>query len=296
MLKKTMKGLLTLAVVFMMAAGVYALDSSVPAQTEAASYKVVDLQLYENNKPSTHTGWVQIGKKIYYTTNGVAETGWKYLSSYGGDGVVYKYMFNPDGTLITNFFADNYRQMIKMKMRIEVNLTNHTITFLGYDKATKSYRIPLKACICATSRKKNGTPTGNYRLEKTSAKRWYVYDSGSRNYYYQWAVHIKGSPVLFHSCRYSSRSNKKLVTSLYNKLGNNITTHCIRLQAVNAKLIYDISTKTYRKARVKVKIFRSNRKGAFGTVTLDHTTGPIRTKYDPTDPKFNRDSYRIYNN
>ena len=29
------------------------------------------------------------------------------------------------------------------------------------------------------------------------------------------------------------------MTKLYNKLGGNITTHCIRLQAVNAKLIYD---------------------------------------------------------
>ena len=50
MLKKMAKGLLTLAVVFVMAAGVYALDSSVPAQTSAATYTVKNLKLYVDGK------------------------------------------------------------------------------------------------------------------------------------------------------------------------------------------------------------------------------------------------------
>lgn len=296
MLKKMSKGLLTLAVIFVMAAGVYALDSNVPAQTSAATYEVKDLQLYVDNQISNYSGWVKIGSKIYNFTNGLAATGYKYAKSYGGGNYVYKYYFNEDGTLNTNLFADDYAGNIQKKMRIEVNLTTHTVTFLAWDDVTNTYRIPLKACICATSRKKNGTPVGNYRLEKTSAKRWYPYTKGSAVYWYQYAVHIKGSPVLFHSCRYSRKSTKKLVTGLYNKLGGNITTHCIRMQAVNAKLIYDISTKTYKKARVKVKIYRSNVPGALGKVSLKDTTGKIKTKYDPTDPKYNKDSYKVYNN
>ena len=296
MLKKMARGLLTLAVVFVMAAGVYALDNTVPAQTSAATYSVKKLKLYKNGKRNkSFTGWLTLGKKIYYITNGKAAKGWKYVWSYGGGKEVYKYYFEKDGRLRTNFFAKKYNKWIKANMRIEVNLTTHTVTFLAWDDTTKTYRIPLKACICATSRNKDGTPTGFHRLEKTSAKRWYIYDSGSSLYYYQWAVHIKGTPILFHSCRYSSKSSKKLVTKLYNKLGGNITTHCIRLQAVNAKLIYDIATKTNKKARVKTKVYRSNTKGAFGQVKLKDTTGKIKTKYDPTDPKYTKDSYKIYN-
>ncbi len=296
MLKKMARGMLTLAVIFVMAAGVYALDSTVPAQTSAATYTVKNLKLYKNGKRNkSYTGWLKLGKKIYYITNGKAAKGWKYAWSYGGGKDVYKYYFEKDGSLRTNFFAKNYNKWIKANMRIEVNLTTHTVTFLAWDSTTKTYRIPLKACICATSRNKNGTPTGYHRLEKTSAKRWYIYDSGSALYYYQWAVHIKGTPILFHSCRYSSKSSKRLVTKLYNKLGGNITTHCIRLQAVNAKLIYDIATKTYKKARVKTRVYRSNTKGAFGQVKLKDTTGKIKTKYDPTDPKYTKNSYKIFN-
>lgn len=240
----------------------------------------------------SYSGWVDLGTKRYYIKKGKALTGWQYLKSYGGGKKTYKYKFRDDGTLITDFFSEGkkYNTYIKKKMTIEINITTHTMTFYAYDSKKKSYNTPLKAVVCSTSRKKNGTPVGNFRLEKTSAKRWFIYKKANPYRYYQWAVHIKGSRSLIHSSAYYSKSANNLNVPYYNGLGTNQTTYCVRVQAVNAKLIYDISTKTNKKERVWVKVFRSNNKGAFGQVTLKDTTGKVskKQKYDPTDPNFKK--------
>ena len=285
MQKNIAKGLIAFLMICIMATCVHSFDKSLPSKTYAATYQVYERNLYENGTRVYYfNGWKKIGKKIYYFEKGRAIKGWHYLKSYGGGTERYRYYFRSDGSLLTDFFAVNRKKWIRHKIGITVNMTTHTVTFLGWDNKTNSYRIPLKACVCALPRKRNGCPTGTFRLEKTSAKRWYVYDSGNAYYYYQWAVHIKGTPSLFHSCRYLKKSNRRLATGLYNKLGNNITTHCIRMQAANAKLVYDISTKTNKKARVIVKIFRANGGCPFGKVKLNDTTGKINTRYDPTDP------------
>lgn len=60
-------------------------------------------------------------------------------------------------------------------------------------------------------------------------------------------VFIKGNTQLVHSEMYRGTSNKKLIASTYNGLGTNQITACIRVQAGNAKLIYDIAkTNRYR--------------------------------------------------
>ena len=80
--------------------------------------------------------------------------------------------------------------------------------------------------------------------------------------------------------------HKKLIASTYNGLGTNQTTACIRVQAGNAKLIYDIA-KTNRYS-IPIRIYRSSNKGPFGKITLKDTTGKIpgNQNYDPTDPAF----------
>lgn len=105
-------------------------------------------------------------------------------------------------------------------------------------------------------------------------------------HYYQWGVFVKGTRSWIHSEMYRGTSNKKLIASTYNGLGTNQTTACIRVQAGNAKLIYDIA-KTNRYS-IPIRIYRSSNKGPFGKITLNDTTGKIpgNQNYDPTDPAF----------
>ena len=92
---------------------------------------------------------------------------------------------------------------------------------------------------------------------------------------------------------YYSTNNRRLVKKYYNLFGHNITTHCIRVQAVNAKMIYQIALKN--KNAIKVKVYRSKTNpGPFGKITLKDTTGKTKKNYDPTDPNIVKDAYKIY--
>ena len=77
---------------------------------------------------------------------------------------------------------------------------------------------------------------------------------GNPWHYYQWGVFVKGTRSWIHSEMYRGTSNKKLIASTYNGLGTNQTTACIRVQAGNAKLIYDIA-KTNRYS-IPIRIYR----------------------------------------
>lgn len=249
---------------------------------------VVDRNYYVNGQfQSTYTGWKLVKGSRYYFKEGKAVKGWKYLRSFAGK-KKYKYYFAADGKLVDDLFSLNYKKYIKVPMNIEINITTHTFTFFAYNSKTKKYDIPLKSVVCATSAKKGGTKTGHFRLEKTSAQRWFIYKKSNPYHYYQWAVHIKGTPSLIHSSVYYNTNNNRLNPSVYNRLGTSCTTYCVRLQAGNAKIVYDIATKTNKKKRVWVHIFRSSDKGAFGKITLKNTTGKLSSKatYDPTDPAF----------
>ena len=152
--------------------------------------------------------------------------------------------------------------------------------------------------VCSTSRKAKGTKAySGCRLEKTSAVRWFIYKKSRPYHYYQWGVKVKHGNFYFHSARYTTTNNRKLEVGLYNNLGTNQTTTSVRLQAVNAKLIYDIATKTNKKKRVWVKVIRKNKeKGPFGVYTLAGTTGKIKNKkkrIDPTDPNI-KGNKKIY--
>ena len=249
---------------------------------------VVNRYYYVNGKKqSSLSGWKSIKGSRYYFKKGKAVKGWNYLKSFAGK-KKYKYYFDADGKLVDDLFSLNYNKYIKVPMTIEVNITTHTFTFFAYNSQTKKYDIPLKSCVCATSAKKGGTKTGRFRLEKTSAQRWFIYKKSNPYHYYQWAVHIKGTPSLIHSSVYYTTKNNRLNPSVYNRLGTSCTTYCVRLQAGNAKIVYDIATKTNKKKRVWVRIFRSSDKGPFGKITLSNTTGKLSSKatYDPTDPAF----------
>lgn len=260
--------------------------------------------LYENGEPFTGVkdrkyyvdgvfqsdanGWEKVDGKRYYLKNGKArKKGFKKLKSYTGDKKKYKYYFNEDGSLSTNLFKDwGYNKCIKSKMTIEINTKTHNLTFYLYDKKSKKYIIPAKTVICSTSAKANGTPRGHFFLMKTSAKRW-VHVPNNTTRKYQWAVRIAGTPTLIHSSVYRQYgNNKSLIADYYNTLGSSNTSYCVRLQAVNAKIVYDVATKTNTKERVWVNIVKNNNKGPFGVVKLKDSTGKLKSsrKTDPTDP------------
>ena len=234
--------------------GVYYQNGSVFSGVAGRKYYVKGLL------QSKFTGWKKVGGKIYYFTKGVAPAkGFKMLKSYTGGSTKYKYYFKEDGSLSTNLFKD-----------------------WGYNKCIN----PAKTVLCSTSAKANGTPRGHFFLMKTSAKRW-VRVPNNNTRFYQWATRIAGTPTLVHSSVYTKYGNNKaLSASYYNKLGNSNTSYCVRMQAVNAKIVYDVAKKTPKKQRTWINIVKNNKKGPFGVVKLKHTTGKLKSsrKTDPTDP------------
>ncbi len=260
---------------------------------------------------TVQNGWVKSGSKMYYYENGeMLKNTHKELTSYS-NGQKYIYYFDTDGSLITDLIAKDKKKWLNKDLLIVVNQKtfNMTIYARGKGKQLKAraksykasdYNIPLRTMICSKSRKANGTVIGkNAYLEKTSATRWYIYKKSNPYHYYQWGVHIKNSNAWFHSSMYSTTKNTKLIVKHYNKLGTAQTTHCIRLQAANAKLIYDIAkNKKNLKRRVFVKsIKKSSDNGPFGKVTLAglqlRLKSNTKKKWDPTDPnkKGNSDTY-----
>lgn len=240
---------------------------------------------YVNGTKSSFTGWKKSNKKIYYFKKGSAVTGTAYLPSYGGGSSKYRYSFYNNGILKTNLFKEGNPSVnyYKQRMKFELNLTTHTVTMLMYDSKTKTYDIPLKAFVCSTAKNGKGTKTGNHHLAKGSRCRWFV-PPRATTHFYQWGVFIRGSYSWFHSEQFTSKNIRRFKASTYNGLGTNQTSACVRLQVVNAKLIYDIAGQN--PYDIPVQIFRSSAKGAFGQITLADTTGkiPITLNHDPTDP------------
>ncbi len=268
------------------------------SKVKTAQPQVVDLVFYRNKKKQTgYTGWLKLGKKLYYIVKGKAlHSGYHALKGYKCKTQRFNYLFNDDGTVVTNCFGISkriYKALLKEKLKFEINLSSHTFTIYMKDRKTGFYSIPLKSFVCATSRHYNGTPTGTYTLNKGHHHRWFIYKRSNPYHYYQYAVKVGNTNILIHSNMYYSTNIRRLVKKYYNLFGHNITTHCIRVQAVNAKMIYQIALKN--KHKIKVKVFRSKTNpGPFGKITLKDTTGKTRKNYDPTDPKIVKDSYKIY--
>ena len=98
---------------------------------------------------------------------------------------------------------------------------------------------------------------------KTSAKRW-VHVPNNTTRKYQWAVRIAGTPTLIHSSVYRQYATTSLlIADYYNTLGSSNTSYCVRLQAANAKIVYDIATKTNKKERTWVGYRKEQQSGTF---------------------------------
>ena len=132
-----------------------------------------------------------------------------------------------------------------------------------------NYTVPVKAMITSCG---NNTPTGTYY--SPNKFRWLTMVGGSKA---QWCTQILGD-YLFHSVPYRIADPTTLYTDLmYNYLGTTQSLGCIRLQAGDAKWIYDncsLGTEIY------ITPYESGgpiAKPGFSPIPSWHT-------WDPTDP------------
>lgn len=157
---------------------------------------------------------------------------------------------------------------------IKVNRETCTVTIYQTDGAGKP-ASPVKAMICSVG--KNGkSPLGVHTL--TGYKPMWCKMIGGA--YAQYVSQIKGN-ILFHSLTYSEKDKSTMQNpdNYYNKLGTPMSLGCIRLQAIDAKWVYDNAP-----AGTKVEIFD-------GTAADDPLGKPERLVdyIDPEDPDANWD-------
>ena len=216
---------------------------------------------YISNK-MVKTGWLKLDSKRYYlnpsNSGALQKEGWAYI-----DG--YKLYFDKNGVLdqdVEDLIGPQDEYMIK------VYKWGNYLTIFAKD-GDNGFIIPVKAFITSCG---NATPTGYYRTPWKD--RWCTMLGGSQA---QWVTQITGD-FLFHSVPYAVRNNTSLyVDNMYNHLGSTRSMGCIRLEAGNAKWIYDNC-----KLGTLVHIDPNVNSGPFDKPNF--TPVPSWHTWDPTDP------------
>lgn len=229
----------------------------------------------KNGKVYQKSGWKRVNDKRYYFRKGIAATGWKYVGK-------YKYYFEKNGKLCQNLIARFGSKWKKKDIYIKVNRKKNCVTLFAKD-GKKGYTIPVKAFPCSVGKASTPTVKGTYTLKKERTYRWSKLGGPTMGGYSygQWCSRITGS-YLFHSVMYRTPNNRALNASAYNQLGGPASHGCIRLEAVNAKLIYDIA----RHRDTKVTIYDSSKIGPFDKPKAKKI--PSSQNYDPTDPNIKK--------
>ncbi|MCD7757256.1 MAG: L,D-transpeptidase [Clostridiales bacterium] len=216
----------------------------------------------------------------YFTSSGKVYTScWKNLKR---NGTTYRFYFNSDGTLCKNLYKKSSAWK-KKATKLVISRGTHTATL--YATYNGSYKIPTKSFVVSTSRSSSNFKVGTYKLSQRQS--WFTISS--TNWWYKWATYISGSGSWCHSEQYYTKGNSKsLRISSYNDLGTNQSKQCIRMQVVNAKLIYDM--RGYGSIKTVV-LNQSTNAGPFGKMTItdnvDKSGKLSGTKgYDPTDPLY----------
>ena len=154
----------------------------------------------------------------YVYAKGIFAQGWYWI-----DG--YKRYINEDGII-----DKDVSRLVSGPYLIKVyKWSNYLIVFAKDEWG--NYTVPVKAMITSCG---NGTPTGTYYSPMKF--RWLTMVGGSQA---QWCTQITGD-FLLHSVPYRTADPTTLYTDLmYNWLGTTQSLGCIRLQAGDAKWIYD---------------------------------------------------------
>lgn len=227
--------------------------------------------------------------QVYYFEKGYALRNKNNIGrkSLGGSGYYY-YTFKSDGQLVTNLFAykTSYRSA---KLRVVVSRKNHTTTIFAYNSKTKNYDIPCKSFPVATPTKSSRYPTGTYKLGKKGGWMNDQMATGkplSKCYWFKYPSRISGSGILFHTSAYKKKADNAMLAHVYNKIGQNCTAGCIRVQVVNAKLLSNLAKSN---KKVQVVLGNSSSNNAFDTMTLSYNfdyTGKVKQPANDlaTDP------------
>ena len=91
---------------------------------------ISDNKYYKRGVFTKYTGWKNWKGNRYYLKKGKAVTGWKYLRDYSGSRTKYKYYFKKNGRLSKDLFKTFGSSYKKKRMKLELNLVTHNITFL----------------------------------------------------------------------------------------------------------------------------------------------------------------------
>lgn len=118
---------------------------------------------------------------------------------------------------------------IEFPYYLKVNRQQNVITVYEQDE-NGEYTVPTKAILCSTGLY-NATPLGTFHLSDK-----YIWRELHGGVYGQYASRITGG-VLFHSVPYRSKSKNSLYADKYNKLGQQASMGCIRLNVEDAKWI-----------------------------------------------------------
>ena len=246
------------------------------------------------------TGWTEHhGNRYYYSETGAMTYGWKdvggktyYFDSVTGvmakgekiiEGNPYYFDVNTGEKMTSGWvWIDGYKRYINEYGEIDNDVSrlvsgpylikvykwsNYLIVYAKDEYG--NYTVPVKAMITSCG---NNTPEGTYY--SPNKFRWLTMVGGSKA---QWCTQISGD-YLFHSVPYRIADPTTLYTDImYNYLGTTQSLGCIRLQAGDAKWVYDncsLGTEIY------ITPYESSgpiAKPGFSPIPSWHT-------WDPTDP------------
>ena len=165
----------------------------------------------------------------------------------------------------------NVNRSTGLPFYIKVNRAACTVTVYGMD-AAGNYTLPCAAFICSPG---VSTPIGVFRSSQNA--RWLAFDGGQ---YGQYAKRITGH-FWFHSVMYNGRNEGNLDWPAFNNLGTVCSHGCVRLQAGDAKWIYDNCP-----VGTTVEIYDdASNPGPLGRPSAPKISGSDpRRGWDPTDP------------
>ena len=192
----------------------------------------------------------------YVYAKGIFAYGWYWI-----DG--YKRYIDQDGII-----DDDVSRLVTGPYLIKVYKWSNYLIIYAKDE-NGNYTVPVKAMITSCG---NDTPTGTYYSPMKF--RWLTMVGGSKA---QWCTQIIGD-YLFHSVPYQIEDPTTLYTDLmYNYLGTTQSLGCIRLQAGDAKWIYD-------NCDLGTEIYITPWEDSGPIAKPSFTPLPSWHTWDPTDP------------
>ncbi len=207
-----------------------------------------------------YNGWVDHDRARYYFVDGQAVTGWQYI-----DGL--KFYFTERGALVMDVDPIIGKQD---SYQLRVNKELNCLTVYAKD-GDNGYILPVKSMLTSVG---DDTPIGTFRTPEKY--RWRFMVNGT---YTQYATRITQG-FLFHSITYETTKEDTLITPGYNMLGVTRSLGCVRLNAWNAKWVYD-------NCKIGTEGVIYNDAAAPGPFFKPYQVWiPADQKYDPTDPKF----------